>query len=444
MKKILLIYLLMFLNITIIYPETVTEQSISLTLGLKEEKNEKKESKIKEVSESLKEKEADTIQLAAIYFENDEIEKAITELKKIEEKDRGFKYFYISGKINKKKNNYEEAVKNLRKAEEIQYENIELKIVLYEIYSENGGYEKEREKKKKEILESGISAEEKEMFKKVTNKNEKKYKVEYMGEVYTGGLFDSNVYNEKNSKKSDGGIIIGAMGGAVIKKGELKKIYLAAAYRNKIYFTESSESTHDFILAGEPVQKYGKWNISIPTAFNFALKDSEVEESKFMSGLKGNRRIGKNSEFTTGADFGYKNNNLSNYRGIEMYQYISAKWKSRYKINYEAEIKLKEEIYDNDNYDNIGTELKLNSTRVIKEKYKLSARYGIDFISYLEKEAGKKKNQTTDKINIEFESPFIKDGWRYAAGYIYEFRDSNISSYNYSKNEIYLKVKKEF
>jgi tetratricopeptide (TPR) repeat protein len=443
MKKIILIYFFVFFNM-VIYSETVTEQSITLKLSLKEEKDEKRENKINIVMQSEKEKEANIIQLAMIYFENEEIEKAIGELEKIVENERGFDYYYILGKINKRKNNYEDAIKNLEKAEEIQYENIEIKIALYEIYSESGGYEKYREKKRQEILESGISKEEKKLFIKLTEKYKKKYSIDYMGEVFTGGLLDTNVYNSKLKKESDGGFISGIMGGAVIKKGDFKKLYLAAAYRNKIYFSNRSENNHSFILTGEPVRKYKKWNISVPASCIILIKDSDIEESEFITGIKGSKKIWKNSEFTTGVDLGYKNNSILDYSGIEIYQYSKVKWISRYKINYEAELKLKDEMYDKDEYDNHGAKLKITSARVIKEKYKLLCKYGIDFSSYSKKEAGKKKNEITDIFNIEFEAPFMKWNWKYLIGYLYEVRDSNINSYDYSKNEISFKLKKEF
>ena len=47
------------------------------------------------------------------------------------------------------------------------------------------------------------------------------------------------------------------MAGGVIEHEKYKKLYIAAAYRNTVYFKESDESIHNFILSLEPA--YRDW-----------------------------------------------------------------------------------------------------------------------------------------------------------------------------------------
>lgn len=439
MKKITVILLFIF-SFLQNYAETVTEQAISLSIATKKEK---KDEKVKINLEVEKEKEIEGIELAMIYLENNEIDKSEVEIDKISEENRSFEYYLIKGKINKIRLNNKEALQNLKKASEINSDNIEIKILLFEIYADNSGYEKEKNEQKKEILNSNMSEEEKELFKKLNAKYEKKNKVDSMGEIYTGIEFNDNVKTEKD-KEVDWATINGIMGGVIFQKGRFEKLYIAAAYKNTLYFSNSSESTHDFIITGEHIKKYKKWSLGIPTSLRYSIGNSEAIEGGYITGIKGKRKIGKNSTFVTGIDLGYRNNMQNDYKGFELSPYALLKWKSRYKINYETELKIVDEIYNKDEYKNIGLLWGLNSTRVLYSKYKIVCKYGLKYSNYSLKVEGDNRVDINSNIEIKVEIPVIREGIKSEIGYIHEKNSSNISSYEFNKNSVYIKMKKEF
>jgi lipopolysaccharide biosynthesis regulator YciM len=78
------------------------------------------------------------------------------------------------GKIDIKKGEKVEAIKNLEKAEELNKENIQVKILLYELYYKTEGNKEKEKAKKEEILNSKMTEEEKEEFKKLVESFENK------------------------------------------------------------------------------------------------------------------------------------------------------------------------------------------------------------------------------------------------------------------------------
>ena len=158
----------------------------------------------------------------------------------MDEKEKDFYYYLLNGKILREKRDIKGAVENLKKAEEIESDNLECKLILFEIYSENSGYEEEKKEEKEKMVKI-MSEEEKDEFKKLEKKYETKNRIEFLGEVYTGLTYNDNVKNSKENKEGDVGIISGVMAGGVIEHEKYKKLYIAAAYRNTVYFKESDE-----------------------------------------------------------------------------------------------------------------------------------------------------------------------------------------------------------
>lgn len=417
--------------------ETVTEQAISIMLvkrDVTENKNEKtdrNEGGVKSISE---------IEKAMIYVENEEYDKALVLLEKIEKNKREFNYYYLMGKIDINKGDKEEAIKNLEKAEVLNKENINVKILLYELYYKTEGNQDKEKAKKEEILNSKMTEEEKEEFKKLVERFENKKIKNYVAECYTGITYTNNVNEVKSDKKSDTGSINGITVGTVKRYENNKTLYLAGSYRNTIYFSNSEENNHDLIIASESVKTINNRSITIPLSGILSLSGNEVEEVCLLSGINLKKKISKRMEHELGVETVYKNNSLNDYRGITVYPYIAFRWVSRMKIKYDAVLKFTDEIYDKDEYRNIGTGIEINSSRKIMNKYILKGNYRLEYKKY-----NKENRKDWEKLfKIECEIPVWKEEVKLITAYEYNADISNIDTNDYSKNSVSMKIKREF
>ena len=417
--------------------EPITEQAISMVVVKREvtenqnEKTDKNESAVKSISE---------IEKAMIYVENEEYDKALVVLKKIEKNKREFNYYYLMGKIDIKKGEKVEAIKNLEKAEELNKENIQVKILLYELYYKTEGNQNKEKAKKEEILKSKMTEEEKEEFKKLAYRYDDKKIKEYMAECYTGITYTDNVRETKSDKKSEIGSINGITFGTVKTYENNRKLYLAGSYRNTIYFSNSDENNHNFIIASEVVKTIDNRSIAIPLSGVLALSGNEVEEFYLLSGINLKKKISKKMENELGVEAVYKNNSLNDYKGVSIYPYTAFRWTSRMKIKYDVVLKFADEIYDKDEYKNIGAGLEIDSSRKIMNKYILRGNYRLEY---------KKYNQDDRKdwkklFKIECEIPVWKEGVKLITAYEYSADVSNVDTNDYTKNSVSMKIKKEF
>lgn len=440
MKKMVIFTALLLSFNFILAQDNEEDSKLLLTITKNENKTLKK---INIQIEEKREKEAGKIELARIFFENGEEDKAVEELNKIGEKEKNFYYYLLKGKILRNRGDIKGALENLKRAEENDKENIECKIILFEIYSENSGYIEEKKEQKESLLKI-MSDQEKEEFYKLEKKYENKNKSEFLGEIYTGITYNDNVKNSKENKEGDLGIISGVMAGGVIEYEKYKRLYIAAAYKNTLYFKENDETVHNFILTLEPVKQYKKWSGAIPLVFRYSLGNNETIDKEILTGIKWSRKISKRSVINTGIDIGYLNNNESDYSGAEIYPYVRLKWRSRYKIEYDTELKIKEELYDKDEYQNMGIIWNIKSQRVIKEKYKLTCSYGIGYSRYKIKLSEDNKKEINSRFGIEGEIPLGRYGLKGNIGYSFENNSSNADAEDYTCNKLYIKAVKEF